>query len=54
MTDRAEPPATPTMGRAVYVRDDLDGYGAILHWEGPPRAEGEVVAVTNEIGRAHV
>lgn len=47
MTDRAEPPATPTMGRAVYVRDDLDGYGAILHWEGPPRAEGEVVAVTN-------
>ena len=36
-----------TMGRAVYIRDDLDGYGAVLAWDGPSRAEGERVTVTD-------
>lgn len=35
------------MGRAVYIRDDLDGYGAVLAWDGPSRAEGERVTVTD-------
>ena len=26
-----------TIAQAVYIRDDLDGYGAVLAWDGPPR-----------------
>jgi hypothetical protein len=32
-------------GRALYVHDDIDGYAAILAWDGPPRRADEAAIV---------